>query len=189
MPKRRILYALQAGLLGLLLGLLASSRTGYRVEAPALDRFFGWRYSLFGSRPIHPDLILVGVDAATIDGFGKPEIFWQSDLGELVSKIQQGGPKAVGLDLLIAPKVVEMAPDDPVRRRLEDEGRTRRTTPTLMSLVCPGRGFFFWYTRSSFGRRGRTRKAGKDRLHTLPLPDHHLRNLIHPLHHHQTWMA
>ena len=121
MPKRRILYALQAGLLGLLLGLLASSRTGYRVEAPALDRFFGWRYSLFGSRPIHPDLILVGVDAATIDGFGKPEIFWQSDLGELVSKIQQGGPKAVGLDLLIAPKVVEMAPDDPVRRRLEDE--------------------------------------------------------------------
>ncbi len=119
--NRKANTLIQAVVVGLLFGALASSQMGYRVEAPVLDRFFSWRFNLFGARPINPEILLVGVDAATIDRFGKPEIFWQSDLANLINKIKLGQPKAVGLDFLISPKIVELAEDDPVKRRLENE--------------------------------------------------------------------
>ena len=130
---------LQAVLVGLLFGVLACSRVGYRVEVPALDRFFSWRFNVFGARPINPEILLVGVDATTIDRFGKPEIFWQSDLAELITKIKQGQPKAVGLDFLISPKTVALAEDDPVRQRLENEAlelgvaATEGSTPVVLA--------------------------------------------------------
>lgn len=117
----RLLIALQALLLGLLLGGLASSSSGYRAESQLLDRFFAWRFQLFGTEPIDARIVLVGVDATTVDRFGKPEIFWQADLAKLVGRIQAGRPSAIGLDFVISPKVISLAASDPIRRRLEDE--------------------------------------------------------------------
>lgn len=108
-------------LLGLALGALALSRGGYRAETQVLDRFFPWRFQLFGAQPIDPRLMVVGVDAATIDKLGKPLLFWQGDLADLVNRVKAGQPAAVGLDFLISPKTSGLAKDDPVNKRLQDE--------------------------------------------------------------------
>lgn len=149
--RRRIIAAV---VLGLLLGLAACSRAGYRWEAPVLDRFFSWRYILFGSQPISPEILLVGVDAATIDRFGKPSIFWQSDFAGLINTIKKGEPKAIGFDFLISPKVVEMPADDPVRLRLEDEAlqlglaATEGDIPVVLAELFQEDEF----TRGEFGK-------------------------------------
>lgn len=121
MRRSRVWVIAQALLLGLILGGLALTTAGYRAETLLLDRFFDWRFRLFGPQPIDSRLLLVGIDANTVDRFGKPELFWQTDLGELVTRIQSGDPTSIGLDFLISPKVASLAQDDPVRRRLEDE--------------------------------------------------------------------
>lgn len=121
-PKRRIvLLFFLAVAVGLVLGKVALSRPGYRAESQALDRFFPWRYRLFGAQEIDPRLVLVGVDAATVDKFGKPMLLWQTDLAALVQKIKEGAPAAVGLDFLISPKTVGLPAEDPLKLRLEDE--------------------------------------------------------------------
>lgn len=106
---------------GAVLGNVSLSRSGYRAETQALDRFFPWRYRLFGSQPIDPRLLIVGVDAASVDKFGKPLLFWQADLAGLIQKIKSGQPAVVGLDFLISPKTTGLAEDDPIKIRLQDE--------------------------------------------------------------------
>lgn len=119
--RRRLLVLGASLLLGWLLGSLALTRPGYRAETQVLDRFVAWRYHLFGLQPIDERLVIVGVDAATMDRFGKPMLFWQADLARLVARIQQDQPKVVGLDFLISPKTNGLAADDPLQLRLQDE--------------------------------------------------------------------
>lgn len=119
--QRTLLVFSLALVAGTVLGNLALSRSGYRTETQALDRFFPWRYRLFGPQPVDPRILIVGVDAASVDKFGKPLLFWQADLAALLQKIKAGQPAAVGLDFLISPKTTGMAEDDPVKLRLQDE--------------------------------------------------------------------
>jgi class 3 adenylate cyclase/CHASE2 domain-containing sensor protein len=121
-PKQRLILLLFLTLVvGALLGAMALTRPGYRAESQALDRFFPWRYQLFGPQRIDPRVVLVGVDTKTVDRFGKPMLLWQSDLAVLVSKLKEAQTAAVGVDFLISPKTSGLGPDDPLNIRLEDE--------------------------------------------------------------------
>lgn len=119
--KRTLLVLSLALVMGTVLGNVALSRSGYRSETQVLDRFFPWRYRVFGAQPIDPRLLIVGVDAASVDKFGKPMLFWQGDLANLVQKIKEGKPAVVGMDFLISPKTTGLAEDDPIKLRLQDE--------------------------------------------------------------------
>jgi CHASE2 domain-containing sensor protein len=60
-PKQRLILLLFLTLVvGALLGAMALTRPGYRAESQALDRFFPWRYQLFGPQRIDPRVVLVG---------------------------------------------------------------------------------------------------------------------------------
>jgi class 3 adenylate cyclase/CHASE2 domain-containing sensor protein len=117
--KSRIL--LSTLLLGFVLGLGSLTETGYRAEAFALDHWFSLRYQLFGSTDIDPKIVLVGVDEPTVHEIGKPFLLWQSELAGLIGKIKESEPAAVGLDMIIAPNVSDLAPDDPLNLRLQEE--------------------------------------------------------------------
>jgi class 3 adenylate cyclase/CHASE2 domain-containing sensor protein len=119
--RRAVLVFALAALVGAVLGAMALSRAGYRAETQILDRFFPLRFRLFGAQPIDPRLVIVGVDSATVDRFGKPVLFWQTDLANLVAKLKEGQPAVVGLDFLISPKTAGLADDDPIKLRLQDE--------------------------------------------------------------------
>jgi class 3 adenylate cyclase len=119
--RRGALVFSSALLVGLLLGWLSLSRAGYRAETQVLDRFFSLRFRLLGAQKIDPRLLLVGVDAATVDKVGKPLLFWQADLANLVQQIKKDGPAVVGLDFLISPKTEGLAEEDAIKLRLQDE--------------------------------------------------------------------
>lgn len=118
---RAVLVSALATLTGLLIGALGVTRSGYQLETTALDRYFPLRYQLFGAQKIDPRLVIVGVDAATVDGWGKPLILWQSELALLIEKLKAGRPAAIGLDILISPKTEGLPDDDPLKLRLQDE--------------------------------------------------------------------
>ena len=118
---RAVLVLIVATFSGLLWGTLGVSKTGYQLETTALDRYFPLRFALFGAQKIDPSLLLVAVDAPTIDAWGKPLLLWQSELAGLIEKIKADEPSAIGLDLLISPKTEGLAEDDPLKLRLQDE--------------------------------------------------------------------
>lgn len=117
--KTRIVLLVLA--LGLLLGWLSLTKLGYRVESFALDHMFELRYRLFGPAQIDSRLMLVGVDEPTIDKFGKPRLLWQADLATLISKVKEGGPAVVGVDLVVSPTVHGLPPEDPLLERIQEE--------------------------------------------------------------------
>jgi class 3 adenylate cyclase len=119
--RRIILVVSLAAVLGAVLGGVALTRQGYRAETQALDRFFPWRYQVFGPQPIDPRIVLVGVDSRSVDSLGKPMLLWQTDLAALLQKIKEGKPAVVGLDFLISPKTSGLPEDDPLKLRLQDE--------------------------------------------------------------------
>ncbi len=118
---RAVFVIALATLSGLIIGALGVTRSGYQLETAALDRYFPLRYRLFGAQKLDPRLLIVGIDAATMDGWGKPQILWQSDLAILIEKIKAGQPAAIGLDILISPKTEGLSDTDPLKLRLQDE--------------------------------------------------------------------
>ena len=107
--------------LGLFFAWAGLTKTGYRLESFALDQFFALRYSLLGPEEIDPRLLLVGVDEATIEKFGKPQLLWQKDLAGLLALIKEGEPAVIGVDLVISPTMHGLAPDDPLLERFQEE--------------------------------------------------------------------
>lgn len=124
--------------MGLLLGWASlSPGLGYRAESLVLDHWFEARYSIFGPEPMDPRLVLVGIDADTIESLGKPMLFWQSDLAKLIDQIKSGEPAAVGLDLIISPKTKNL-PEE-VDEQLQDEalelGYSAKTGPVVLAEI------------------------------------------------------
>lgn len=108
-------------MLGLLFGWgSTTAKLGYRLETLALDHAFEARYALFGPQPIDPRLVLVGVDAETIDELGKPMLFWQAELAGLIDLIKEGGPTVIGVDFIISPKTQKL--DESIMEQLQNEG-------------------------------------------------------------------
>jgi adenylate cyclase len=121
MGSLKVRILLGSLLLGLLMGLGSLTKTGYRVEAFALDSWFSLRFALLGPAEIDPSIVLVGVDEPTIETFGKPTLLLQAELAGLIAKIKEGDPAAVGLDLIISPYVANLEVEDPLNLRLQEE--------------------------------------------------------------------
>lgn len=120
--KYSIVVTFVAALLGLFLGWMSTNvNVGYPVETFPYDTWFQARYALFGPARIDSRLMLVGIDEPTVQYFGKPKIFWSPHLAELIGKVKEGNPAAVGLDVIIAPSLKGMPDDDVVKQRLFDE--------------------------------------------------------------------
>ncbi len=108
-------------LLGCLFGWASTNQNlGYRIETLALDHAFQARYALFGPQPMDPRLVLVGVDAETIDNLGKPMLFWQSELASMIDTIKEGEPAVIGVDFIISPKTQKL--DETIMEQLQNEG-------------------------------------------------------------------
>lgn len=109
-------------LLGVISGLGSLSDLAYKVESQVLDHWFTIRYRLLGSQEVSQDLVFVGIDAKTLAYFGKPQLFWQSDLAKLITKIQDQSAKVVGVDIVINPFTKKLEQDGAIIKRIQDEG-------------------------------------------------------------------
>lgn len=129
--RRHAILLLSTILVGMGLGWSATTRPGYLIETQALDRFFSWRYFVFGAQPIDPRILLVGVDSEALTLIGKPVILWQPDLSSMIKAIKGDHPAILGVDFLISPKTQGLSKNDPFKKRLEDEA-------LQLALACLG---------------------------------------------------
>lgn len=86
----------------LLVGLLGfwftpGQRLGW-IDVAWMDRLQVGRLQFLGSASPHPDILLIGVDEATIEYLNKPLIFWVEDFARLGEALLEGGARAVAFD-------------------------------------------------------------------------------------------
>ncbi len=100
MQKKNLLAHMGLTLLALLLTFCASKSSLFQqFELKSLD----FRFLIRGEQPAHPDVVVVGIDDASISRFGR----WpwpRSYHGELLNVLSQNPPRTVGFDFLFHEK-------------------------------------------------------------------------------------
>lgn len=124
---RRFSGRLTIAAVGFILVMLAARTPFYQFfERKTLDyRFCARDYFVKpgGVRPV----VIVGIDAGTLERFRSPVIFWNAEFSELIDAIVRGGAKTVGFDVLhLAAIDTDLCRIDQ-DRLLESISKSRRT--------------------------------------------------------------
>ncbi|MCA9777940.1 MAG: adenylate/guanylate cyclase domain-containing protein [Candidatus Eremiobacteraeota bacterium] len=99
-------------LVGLLIA-LASWRGHFSgLDARIYDNFFHYRHLLGWDPPIDPRIVIVELDEETFDVIGQPVSRWADDYAVVVDRLFQAGADIVGFDILFAPRLKELPPED-----------------------------------------------------------------------------
>lgn len=92
------LRALAAAALALLAFTFTLTPIAERIDGALLDQ--EWRVlRLLGSRPAPDDIVIVGVDEASVRSTPEPRGVWHIPLGEVLVRIASAHPRAIALDL------------------------------------------------------------------------------------------
>ena len=102
-PAARGFAAVAAALLGLL---FAFSPLAERADLSILDA--QWKVLRhFDVRPAPDDIVVVGVDEATLQRVNEPRGLWHEPLGKALARIAAARPRAIGLDLALPDRSYE----------------------------------------------------------------------------------
>ncbi len=111
--------AVAAGV-ALVVGLLGSRGSLEPLELRGLDLMFRARHAVHGPRPVDPRILLVLLDEATFQRFGRPMALWGAPLAQSISALRGAGARVVALDLVLRPELGGLAADDPVALRVAE---------------------------------------------------------------------
>jgi adenylate cyclase len=98
---------------GVILGLVCALAAWLLSRPPLLRGIDEWLFDACfqarGTRPTTAKIVLVGLDAESLERLGKPAAFLSPELAEVVAFLKQEGAAAIGIDLII-PKSLEQNP-------------------------------------------------------------------------------
>ena len=121
---------------GLALGLTPLAE---RLDLLALDESFGIIRAA-GAKPAPDDLVIVGLDEATLRAVKEPLGIWHEPLGKLLRKLASARPRAIGLDLVIADRSFDSIRPGLDQALLEGLVAARDAGPFVLGLGIDARG-------------------------------------------------
>jgi len=81
-------------------------------DARVYDNFFQYRHLLGWDPPVDPRIVIVELDDETFDVIEQPVSRWADDYAVVVDRLFQAGADIVGFDILFAPRLKELPPED-----------------------------------------------------------------------------
>jgi adenylate cyclase len=109
LPRAVRLFCLLA-ILGLCIAIAADTRPLADAEQRALDGLFVMRYKLHGTAFIDPRIVVIHLDNRASWLLRKPLMFSQPELARLAQALHRAGAKAVALDFIPDPPIIENLP-------------------------------------------------------------------------------
>lgn len=129
------------GWLVLALGLILLSLTPVpdRLERAWLDGQFTLLRAAW-PRPVGTDIVVVGIDDATLAAFPEPLALWHNHLALVLAGLAEAGPRAVGLDLVLPERSQDVLLPGGDRALFVALGRLAATAPLVMARTVDARG-------------------------------------------------
>ncbi len=129
--------------IGLVLSLLAGALVGrFDLAAPLQRRLVDAGFSLLRGAPVPaavPDIVILGVDEATVAAIPEPVALWHRELGALLRGAAGAGARAVGIDLVLPERsYASIAPD--LDRALVDGILTMRQAGGVVLAITADEG-------------------------------------------------
>lgn len=155
-PPRALVFAVLAGALIAGFGLTAPlDRLALDAQLDLLRRHL--------PRPVQPDIVVVGIDEATVEGIEEPLALWHRHIGDFLQAAAHAGARGVAIDLVLPDRSYDaIAPGNDaelvagllaMRRRgalvlaqtVDEGGRPRTLHAPLANAAGPqGVGFALW---------------------------------------------
>ncbi len=109
-------------LLGVMLSILVESAGIFQfIEMQALDTRYELRSQIFRTQEQSEQIVIIGIDDASIAQIKEPFILWDTFFAEIIEKLAEHQAKIIGLDFIWAKQI-----DDFVTRSNKDRNALRR---------------------------------------------------------------
>lgn len=113
---------------------------------PASDRIEGWLLDLqwsalrrYDLRPAPDDIVIVGIDDASVERIREPRGLWHEPLGAALARIAAARPRAIGLDLVLPDRSQDAVRPGVDRALLLGLAAARRNGPFVATLSIDSR--------------------------------------------------
>jgi adenylate cyclase len=114
--------------------LLAATRAAERFDLWTVDSQFkllrAWSY-----QSVARDIVVVGIDEATIKAFPEPIALWHTHLARFLAAMAKAKPAVVGIDIVLPDRSFETVLPDADRRLLQGLLEARRAYPLVLALT------------------------------------------------------
>jgi class 3 adenylate cyclase/CHASE2 domain-containing sensor protein len=133
MTERRLRHLLVA-LVSVLVGLASAQGAFHRFDRQIVDGFFWAREAVGANPPVDDRILLVNLDAAVTEEIGQPVSRWCDDYALAVRNLLEGGAAAVALDIVYAPALTKMPPEeaDPIWAEIAQLAELTLTQPVVI---------------------------------------------------------
>jgi class 3 adenylate cyclase/CHASE2 domain-containing sensor protein len=129
------------GFLGVLLlaGLVQGSGLLHGVELKLLDREFVLLRDRF-PRPVADDVVIVGIDEATLAALPEPVTLWHRHLGRFLDAMARAHPAVVGVDVILPDRSYDSVAPGYDRELLAGILALRKSSPLVLAATIDATG-------------------------------------------------